>query len=85
MSFLRMLATFKRIFTSFLTFSVSSVKAPAKRVSFSLLEIICSGLVLSGGLVKCTSEMLSRISRFRYGLYRGLLGKANLLDSSKPI
>ena len=68
MSLLNILAAFKRIFTSSFRSFVSVAIAPANRVSLAFVESTCSGLVLSGGLVKCTSGMLSRISCFKYGL-----------------
>ena len=49
----------------------SLVRTPVNRVSLAFIESTCSGFVLSGGLVKCTSGILSKISCFRYGLYLG--------------
>ena len=84
MFLLSILAAFRRTFTSSLRSFVSVANAPANRVSLAFVESTCSGLVLSGGLVKCTSAMLSKISCFKYGLYRGMSGKGNPLASCKP-
>ena len=84
-SLLRILAASRRTFTSFVRSVVSEANLSANSVSLAFVESTCSGLVLSGGLLKWTLAMFSKISFFKYGLYFGLLGKVNPLAFSKPI
>ena len=67
------------------SFRTSADTALAIKLSLLLVDRICSGLVLSGCLLNWTSGMISRISCFRYGLYRGLSGTGSSFSSSSSM